>query len=103
MAMSDRLEININAKHRLVICRRSGLLVPEHAGQLLNFLLAREDSFPILFNRLLDLSLVTEIRLSSAVIYAYASVRPAATTNPPTFRAAIIARDLPVEAAALIY
>jgi hypothetical protein len=103
MAMNDGLEIKINAEHRLVICRRAGLLSSEHAGQLLNFLLAREDSYPILFNRLLDLSLVTEIRLSSAVIYAYATVRPAATANPPTFRVAIIARDSPVEAAALIY
>jgi len=100
--MNDGLEIITNAEHRLVIYRRAGLLGPEHAGQLLNFLLAREDSFPILFNRLLDLSLVTDIRLSSAVIYAYASVRPAANANPPTFRAAI-ARDSPVEAAALIY
>jgi hypothetical protein len=79
MAMNDGLEIITNAEHRLVIYRRAGLLGPEHAGQLLNFLLAREDSFPILFNRLLDLSPVTEIRPSSAVIYAYATVRPAAT------------------------
>jgi hypothetical protein len=103
MAMNDGLEININAEHRLIICRRAGLLGAEHAGQLMNFLFVLEDSNPNPFNRLLDLSLVTEIRLSSAVVYAYAMVRPAATANPSTLRTAIVAPNPSVEAAALIF
>jgi hypothetical protein len=101
--MRDRLKIEISAEHRLAICRPAGLFGAEHAVQLLNFLLAFEDSNPEPFNRLLDLSLATEIRLSGAVIYEFARARREATAHLPPFRTAIIAPDPSAEEVALIY
>jgi hypothetical protein len=101
--MYDALKIDFNAEHRLAVCRPVGILRVDHASQLLNFLLAFEDSNPEPFNRLLDLSLVSEVRLKSWMIYEYAWARREATAHLPTFRTAIIAPDPSAEEVALIY
>jgi hypothetical protein len=100
--MNDMLKIHFNAEHRLAICRPAGSLGAEHVGQLLNFLLSLEDSNST-FNRLLDLTQVTDIRISAAVIYEYAWARRDTTARLPPFRTAIIAPDPAAEDVAVIY
>lgn len=101
--MDNPLKIEFERTYRLAICRPVGFFGPEHAGQLLNFLFAFESSEPEKFNRLLDLSQVTELRLSDSIIYEYATARREATANLPPFRTAIIAADPSAEVMALAY
>src|SRR5262245_13787841 len=101
--MDHPLKIDYDRTYRLAICRPVGLFGAEHLEQLLKFLLAFEDSNPGPFNRLLDLTRVTEIRLSRPAIYEYARARREATANLPPFRTAIIAPNTSAEEAALIY
>ena len=100
--MYDTLKMRFNAEHRLAICQPAGLLGEDHVGQLLNFLLSLEDSNST-FNRLLDLTHVTNIQISSAVIYQYAWARRDTTDSLSPFRTAIIAPDPATEEVALIY
>jgi hypothetical protein len=101
--MDNPLKIDFNPTYRLAICRPAGLFGAEHIAQLLNFLFAWEASGPPPFNRLLDLTRVTEIQVSGAAIYEYARARREATANLPPFRTAIIASDPLGEELALIY
>ena len=89
--MDNPLKIDFNPDYRLAICRPVGLLGAQHAAQLLNFLFGFERDNPEPFNRLFDMTLITEIQLSSAVIYYYARARREATVHLPPFRTAIIA------------
>jgi len=101
--MDHPLKIDFDPTYRLAICRPVGLFGDDHVEQLLSYLLALEDSNPSPFNRLLDLTRVTEIRLSSPTISGYAKARQQATTNLPPFRTAIIAPDPGAEELALTY
>jgi hypothetical protein len=102
--MDNALEIDFDRIYRLAICRPVGLFGAEHLRQLLNFLLTCETSGPPVFNRLLDLTRVTEVRLSSGAIYEYARARREATAHLPPFRTAIIAADQSAaEDIALVY
>jgi hypothetical protein len=103
VAMDNPLKIDFNSDYRLAICRPLGLLGAEHAAQLLNFLLGFERTNPGSFNRLLDLTLVTEIQLSSSVIHWYAGTRREATADVPPFCTAIIAPAPSAEEAAAIF
>jgi len=89
--MTDTLKITFNSQHRIAICRPVGPLTAQHTQQLLDFLLGFEETHLKPFNRLLDLTQVTEISLSSADIRAYALARWEATADLPAFRTAIIA------------
>src|SRR5262245_17530971 len=100
--MKVELKVAFNEEYRLAICRPVGIVRAEYVGQLLNFLLAFEDSNPHPFNRLLDLTGVTEIQLKSVAIYDYARARRKATAHLPPFRTAIIAPEL-AETVAVIY
>jgi hypothetical protein len=101
--MDNPLKIELERTYRLAICRPVGFFGPEHAGQLLNFLFAFESSEPEKFNRLLDLSQVTELRMSDSIIYEFAAARREATANLPPFRTAIIAADPSAEDVAMAY
>jgi hypothetical protein len=101
--MHNPLKIDLDPTHRLAVCRPVEVFGPQHTAQLLNFLLAFEDSNPEPFNRLLDLTRVTDLLLSGPVIYEYARARRQATAHLPPFRTAIIAPDPSAEEVALIY
>ena len=101
--MERRVKIDFNPTYRLAICRPVGVFGRQHVGQLLNFLLGLEDSDSEPFNRLLDLTLVTKIRISGPAIYEYARARCEATANLRPFRTAIIARDSSAVELALVY
>src|SRR5262245_36496145 len=88
--MEHSLNIEVDRTYRLVICRPVGLFDAESTRQLLRFLLAFEDSTPESFNRLLDLTRGTEIRLTGPEIYEYAKARCEATASLSPFRTAII-------------
>jgi hypothetical protein len=95
--MYEALRIDFNYKHRLGICRPRGIIDEYFAFQLLNFLLALEEvSQP--FDRLPDLTLVTDITLTTREIQQYADARRQATAHRPPFRSAIIAADPHAEA-----
>ena len=98
----DPLNIRFNPEHRLAICQPVGFPGADHVGQLLNFLLSLEDCNST-FDRLLDLTQVTDIQINSAVIYEYAWARRNATACLPPFRTAIIAPDSAAEEIAAIY
>jgi hypothetical protein len=100
--MYDSLKVDFDSKHRLVICRPYGIIDDYFAIQLLNFLLALEEvSEP--FNRLLDLTFVTAIPLSSRKIQEYAEGRRQATAHLAPFHTAIIAPRPEAQAAARLY
>jgi len=101
--MNDTLNVHLNREHRLVICRPTGVVSEQHANELLKFLIPFEQSNSAPFNRLLDLSEVTEIQLTSPVIFAFTRARREETKRLPPFRTAIIAPDHTTEAFALIY
>jgi len=101
--MYEALKIDFNSMHRLAICRPRGPIDHEFAKQLLNFLLALEEASSEPFDRLLDMTLVTEVSLNSAAIYAYADARRKATAHLSQFCTAIIAADPDAESAALLY
>jgi hypothetical protein len=91
--MDHRLKIDFDRAYRLAVCRPVELLGSEQLGQVLDFLLAFEDRNPEPFDRLLDLTEVTDIQVSRPAISEYASARRKATAKLPPFRTAIIARD----------
>jgi hypothetical protein len=100
--MYDALNIQFEAGRRLVICRPHGTIDEYFAIQLLNFLFALEEvSNP--FNRVLDLTLVTEAPLTSAGILEYAEARRQATTHLQQFRTAIITPGVETESLARLY
>jgi hypothetical protein len=101
--MDNPLKIDFNPTYRLAIFRPVGLFGAQHLGQVLNFLIPLESSNPVPFNRLLDLTLVTEIRISGPAIYEFARARREATAHLPPFRTAIIAADSSAEEVALVY
>jgi hypothetical protein len=101
--MADTLNIEFDPTYRLAICRPAGVFGPEQAAQLLYFLLALEDSNPGPFKRLLDLTGVTEIRLSTPEIFGFAKMRQQATASLPPLRTAVIAADQTTEEMALTY
>ena len=101
--MYNPLKIDVDPAHRLAICRPVEVFGAEHTGQLLKFLIAFEDSNPKPFDRLLDLSRVTDLQISGPVIYEYARNRRQTTAHLPPFRTAIIAPDPSAEEVALIY
>jgi hypothetical protein len=100
--MHDTLNIDFDYKHRLAICRPRGTLDEYFTIQLLTFLFALEEvSKP--FNRLLDLTLVTDIPLTTAAIQEYADARRHATAQLPQFRTVIIAPGPEAEATARLF
>jgi hypothetical protein len=101
--MAKALKIDLEPAHRLAVCRPVQIFGAEHTGQLLNFLLALEETNPEPFNRLLDLTFVTDLQLSGPVIFEYARTRRQTTARRPRFRTAIIAPDTGAEEVALIY
>lgn len=101
--MNERLKVYFDREHQLVICRPVGTLSAQDTGELLYFLRGVEGSEPGPFNRLLDLSLVTEIELRSAAIYEYARARREDTHHFQRFRSAVIAPTPETEVAAEIY
>jgi hypothetical protein len=101
--MDNPLNIDFDRTYRLAIFRPVGLFGAEHLGQVLNFLIPLETSNQEPFNRLLDLTLVTEIRISGPAIYEFARARREATAHLPPFRTAIIATDPSAEEVALLY
>src|SRR5580765_1815592 len=100
--MYDALKVDFKSEHQLVVCRPRGVIDDRFAIQLLNFLLALEEvSEP--FNRLLDLTLTTDISVSSQRIQEYAETRCQATADLPPFRTAIIASSPEAETVARLY
>jgi len=101
--MDNPLKIDFNPTYRLAIFRPVGLFGAEHVAQILNFLIPLENSDPVPFNRLLDLTLASDIQLTGPMIYEYARARREATAHLPPFRTAIIAADSSAEEVALVY
>jgi hypothetical protein len=100
--MYEALNVDFNYKHRLAICRPRTIIDEYFIFQVLNFLLALEEvSKP--FNRLLDLTLVTDIPLTTREIQQYAEARRRATAHLPNLRTAIIAPGPEAEALARLY
>jgi len=100
--MDDALNIDFKSEHRLAICRPQGPLDAKFAAQLLRFLQTQEEHSGEPFNRVLDLSRVTEVQLSSKEIWGYASARRDATAHLPPVRTAIIT-SATAESVALVY
>ena len=101
--MYDALRFDLVSQHRLAVCRPAGALDEDFTGQLLRFLLALEELTSDPFDRVLDLSQVTEVSLNSAAIRAYADARREATSHLSPFRTAIIAGGPGTESAAILY
>ena len=101
--MYDALKFDLDSQHRLAICRPAGALDENFTGQLLRFLLALEELTSDPFDRVLDLSRVTEVSLNSAAVHAYAEARRQATVHLAPFRTAIIADCSGLESAAKLY
>ena len=78
-------------EYRLAVCRPEGRLDADLAAWLLGFVLGLEDADPEPFDRLLDLTAVSEIRLSGGDLYRIAQARHTATEGRPAFRTAILA------------
>ena len=100
--MYDALNIDFKSEYRLAICRPQGILDAKFAVELLKFLQTHEEHPREPFNRLLDLTRVTEVQLSSKEIWGYASARRDATDHLPPVRTAIIISDT-AETVALVY
>jgi hypothetical protein len=101
--MYDALKLDINSQHRLAICRPVGALDENFAGQLLRFLLALEELTSDPFDRVLDLTDVTDVSLNNAAVRAYADARRKTTARLAPFRSAIIAGGPRAEAVAKLY
>src|SRR5437879_6595858 len=95
--MYDALNIDFNSRHRLAVCRPHGTIDEYFTTQLA----VEEVCEPS--NRLLDLTLITDIHLSSMGILDYAEARRQATAHLPQFRTAIIAPGPEAEATARIF
>jgi hypothetical protein len=91
--MFDALKIHIDAEHRLAICRPEGLLDAKLARQLMLFLMAMEESQLEPLNRLLDLTAIDQVWLTSQQVFDMSGARRAAAANLSRFRTAIIAPD----------
>jgi len=100
--MYDALNIDFNSKHRLGICRPCGIIDEYFIFQLLNFLFALEEVAEP-FNRVLDLTLATDIPLTTPELHQYADARRQATAHLLQFRTAIIAPGPHAEAFARLY
>src|SRR5215475_14534413 len=101
--MDNQLKIDFNPTYRLAIFRPAGLFGAAHVEKILNFLIPLENFSPVPFNRLLDLTLATVIRLSDAAMYEFARVRRETTAHLSPFRTAIIATAPSAQEVALIY
>jgi hypothetical protein len=100
--MYDALKVDFKSEHRLVVCRPHGLIDDYFTIQLLNFLFALEEVAEP-FNRLLDLTLATDIPLTSKSVQEYANARRKGTAHLPPFRTAIVAPRPESEAVAHLY
>ena len=100
--MYDALNIEFNSEHRLLITRPQGVLDDYSARDLLHFLLALEEVAEP-FNRIADLTLATEISISTAAILEYAERRLQNLAHLAPFRVAIIATSPDSQAAAHLY
>ena len=100
--MYDALNIDFKSEYRLAICRPQGILDARFAAQLLRFLQTQEEPPSEAFDRVLDLTHVTEVQLSSKEIWGYASSRRDATAHLPPVRTAIITSGT-AETVALVY
>ena len=101
--MYDALKLHIISQHGLAICRPTGALDENFSAQLLRFLLALEEFSTEPFDRLLDLTHVTQVSLNSAAVRSYAAARLEATAQLAPFRTAIIALDGPAKSTADLY
>jgi hypothetical protein len=100
--MYEALNIEFNSEHRLVITRLQGVADDRSARELLNFLLALEEVAEP-FNRVADLTLATDISLSTEAIREYAERRLLNLAHLAPFRAAIIAPGPDSQAAGHLY
>jgi hypothetical protein len=100
--MDNALNFEFKSEHRLAICRPRGRLDAHFPSQLLKFLSTQEGLPSEPFNRVLDLTLVTDVQLSSTEIWAYANARRDATAHLSPVRTAIITNDT-AETVALVY
>ena len=98
----DALKVEFKPEHRLVICRPQGIVDEFFTIQLLNFLLALEEVAEP-FNRVLDLTLATDIPLTSKMIQEYADARRKHTDHLAPFRTAIIGHRAEAETVARLY
>src|SRR5690349_9781128 len=83
--------IEFDPAHRLAVCRPTGQLNADLAARLLDFVLALEGAEAEPFDRLLDLTTITEVRLSGPELYRIARVRRDACAGRPPFRTAFLA------------
>jgi hypothetical protein len=100
--MYDALNIEFSSGHRLVITRPEGVVDDHTARGLLSFLLALEEVAEP-FNRVADMTLATEISLTTAGIQEYADRRLQNLAHLAPFRAAIIAPSPDSQAAGHLY
>jgi hypothetical protein len=91
--MFEALKIHIDAEHRLAICRPEGLLDAKLARQLMLFLMALEEFRWEPINRLLDLTAIDQVWLTSRQLFDISGARRAAAANLSHFRTAIIAPE----------
>src|SRR3954470_8221201 len=84
-------QIAFDAVHRLAVTRPAGQLDAPLAARLLDFVLALEEVEVEPFDRLLDLTAITEIRLSGPELYRIARIRRAACEGGRPFRTAVLA------------
>ena len=91
------------AEHRLAVWRPVGVLTQERVAQLLEFMLALEARSSESFNRLLDLTFITEFPFPTTVIYQYAARRRESVDDLAPCRTAIIAPGSDAHRVAIIY
>ena len=101
--MYEGLNVHFNSAFNLAFSRPAKVLGHNYANQLVDFLIAREEKETRPFNRVLDLSDVQEVTLSSAEIHRYVKARLEATASLPPFCTAIIAPNTQVLSLALLY
>ena len=101
--MDTTFHIDYVPEHSLSVYRPIGALTGEHSTELFYFLLGAEAVAPAPFNRLVDLSGVTEFPLESSLIHAFASVRAKAVAHLPRVRTAILAPSFDGEIVARLY
>src|SRR5262245_43802775 len=100
--MYEALNIEFDSERRLVITRLQGVADDDSARELLNFLLALEEAAGP-FDRVADMTLATDISLSTAAIQEYAKRRLQNLAHLSPFRAAIIAPGPDSQAAGHLY
>jgi hypothetical protein len=95
--------IDLLADPQLAVCRPIGPLTGDRISQLFYFLLGAEKASKGPFDRLLDLTGVTEFPFGAAVVHGYASLRKEVLVESVPARTAIIAPQSDAEIVAGLY